>query len=281
MDENTKKTTRRVAIGVGIAGVALSPIILRFLQGKFEVNLPPLADIVVGSTLDGTTTVHVHGRAIGPIDLPRMKINSPEDLRKYQEMVSKAVREKTREEFAGYSENERQTLVAEFVEKEIKRREEEIESFDSSSLWEYLSEGIDESQKQELREELAQLNDDEMSQLKDQIKKVMSDGLENWKGGEGQKKFEAQMYEAVFNSPGSLTEEQQFQVDKQVAQQRLERLRNGTFEESLRRSLNKSFQRMVESGQFHRGQVEQAVERGTLAALKKEQEWAAEMATNN
>ncbi|NQT11640.1 MAG: hypothetical protein HQ582_02755 [Planctomycetes bacterium] len=271
-----KKVTRRVAIGAAVGTVAASPLIFRALRAKYYAEIPTSTHAAWDSTVGGTTTVRVDGRTIGPIDLPKMEITNSEDMEEYNKMASRIIREQTYKELAEYPEDKRQALVAEFVEKKIKRWEAEIDEIESRSLWELVSDGMDESQEEQLRNELAELNDEEKARYKQTLKSQMSEDLANWKGGEGQRKFEVHTYQELFAPPKPLTEEQQLQVDKQAAKQRLERLHNGAFEESMRRSLEKSFQRMVTSGTFPGGRAKQAVEQSLESAMKREREWAAQ-----
>jgi hypothetical protein len=204
-----------------------------------------------------------------------MRIRNSADAERYVRLQAKVVGEQTYKDLVKLSERERQALVAEFVEQKIKEWKSQIDKVDSHSLWDLLSGDLDKREQERFRNELAKMTDEEKARQKKMLKSQLSEGLAKWRGGEGQKKFEQHMYNELFTPPKSLTEEQQLRLDRQIARQRLERLRNGTFETSIRRSFEDSYQELVKKGRFPSDRVKLAVEQASEAELKLEREWAA------
>jgi hypothetical protein len=101
---DTKKVTRRAAIGAAVGTIAVSPLIIRALLGKYEVDVSPLiirallgkdeVDLPEGTrpmTLGGRIVTQYDGVEI-EIEVPQMVIETPEDEKKFKELVMEEIK---------------------------------------------------------------------------------------------------------------------------------------------------------------------------------------------
>jgi hypothetical protein len=270
----SNKVTRRVALGSILGGLAGTTAVLAVLRSKYQVDLATSAHSVDGATvLGGHATRRIYGYTI-PIDMPVMAVKNAADREKYAHLAARALREQTYKALVKLPESERRALVARYVEDYIKRWQARIDKIDSCSLWESLSDGLDEPDRKQLSAKLAKMTDAEKARRKQALKSQLAEGLAKWKGGEGQKKFEQHQYNVLFTPPKPLTEAQQLQIDKEVTRGRLKCLSDGSFEKSMRRSIEKSFQNMVKTGRIFSYPEKQVVDKAVENAVRREQDWA-------
>ena len=83
-----KKITRRAVIGTTIGAVAASPIIIRALLSEYVVELP---EGTRPMKLGGNIVTSYDGKEI-EIQVPKMVIETPEDEKKFKELVMEEVK---------------------------------------------------------------------------------------------------------------------------------------------------------------------------------------------
>ena len=114
------KVTRRVALGSIAAGLAGTPIVIRALRGKYEVDLP---EGTARGTIGGRIVTQYDGAVI-EIEIPKMVIKTPADEERFKEVVMEQIKktpefaEQNRKRLEQAKSQGRQKVLARFAELE-------------------------------------------------------------------------------------------------------------------------------------------------------------------
>jgi hypothetical protein len=171
---NNKKVIRRSIMVTIICILATSSLVLHSLKSKNEGNLPSAGSKTGTTTIKETVTIRSAGVEVGPIELPKTEIRSPEDRKRYNKLAREIIRKRVDSDprMAEAKEKAWKRDYEKGLKKDFHNRVKSMKIYEEKKLRQ-----MEEKAKKQLEEVVnSSLSEEEKKKKRDHIQKMLDLG---------------------------------------------------------------------------------------------------------